>query len=56
MTEFDKEGTGGPRLTKEEYVRLEIIKAVAGRIPWPPNESIKGNIDFMVNLVPYPGN
>jgi hypothetical protein len=38
-------------LTKEEYVRLEIIKALAAQIQWPPNESTKSCIEFLAGVV-----
>jgi hypothetical protein len=41
-------------LTKEEYVRMEIIRLFAGKIQWPPNEGAKRDIENMVNLVLHP--
>jgi hypothetical protein len=49
-----KTHTDQPELTKEEYVRLELVKALGGKIPWPPNASIGPNLDFLVNLVLCP--
>jgi hypothetical protein len=43
-----------PELTKEEYVRLELIKALVEKLQWPPNEATKTALDYLTALVLYP--
>jgi hypothetical protein len=46
-----KENQDQPELTKEEYVRLELIKSLAEKLQWPPNEATKQSLDYLTGLV-----